>query len=440
MSQVCSASPAPPSPPGTASLPAPPGAPPAIPAGTSTLRVNTGATAACSAYDVVTGWSDLENSSWAAARADLRPSAAEVQVGRVQWWARVTQGHTASHRVTHPRVAQRPEVQQAAQSVLDGSSGTSEESARWGLREQATAACWEPGCSHACHACHACHAPRLNMRAGLCCPDVPAGGRGRRAAAAGGGGRRAARACGGRLHRGGHPPGGVRERDRPRRRTRLLCPGHGRPGAPGKAARVGGAAATLNGNVGRWCCGPVSAPCVPSWMGALQEAVQRMCLDGPAVPDAERCCAVRQVARQHTAAAMAHWTLKRPRRSLRCQTALALSYLASLRVAFPHAACSVMRAFVGACDAAGAGGCCSTGSCLRASPRPHPRARQHARPHLQPAAGTGELVGASMLPAGWPSGRSPVEGHPAAHLATHFPPAWPAALCRRVRLAGSVPP
>ncbi|KAL4425051.1 hypothetical protein ABPG77_001829 [Micractinium sp. CCAP 211/92] len=71
LSQGCSSGPANPA--------APPGGGAAIPAGTSTVQLNTGAVAACSAYDAATGWSELGNSSWAAARVDQKPSPADIQ-------------------------------------------------------------------------------------------------------------------------------------------------------------------------------------------------------------------------------------------------------------------------------------------------------------------------------------------------------------------------
>lgn len=78
--RACSESPGTDAPPLPGNLAPAPGPGPAIPAGTSTLQLNTGATAACSAYDSATGWSELGNSSWTAARADLKPAAADIEV------------------------------------------------------------------------------------------------------------------------------------------------------------------------------------------------------------------------------------------------------------------------------------------------------------------------------------------------------------------------
>lgn len=77
--RACSESPGTDAPPLPGNLAPAPGPGPAIPAGTSTLQLNTGATAACSAYDSATGWSELGNSSWTAARADLKPAAADIE-------------------------------------------------------------------------------------------------------------------------------------------------------------------------------------------------------------------------------------------------------------------------------------------------------------------------------------------------------------------------
>ncbi|KAL4422319.1 hypothetical protein ABPG75_008516 [Micractinium tetrahymenae] len=85
LSRACSASPASPGAPAppTSGGPAPsPGA--GLPQGTATLRLNTGETAACSAYDAATGWSDLSNSSWAAASAYQKPAAADIQAFALQ--------------------------------------------------------------------------------------------------------------------------------------------------------------------------------------------------------------------------------------------------------------------------------------------------------------------------------------------------------------------